>query len=430
MKKILKAEMWDRMQFLFRNFYDRMVHLKLRYEGEIDEAVLKSAVVYMVERAPVLHSSFNVTAIEPYWKTEEYTADDIVTFHDTDNAEKSADEFLSGIIPFENNVQMRIAVFRQKPNKCVLAVLSNHMCMDGGDFKYFLAKLCANYNALKRKEYALLDMKTGSRSFEQVYSTFSGKDLKKARSLYKNISKNKDKVPFPYTKSCDCDKNRIVAREIDADRFAKMKAVAKSMRITVNDAVMALTVRSIYELCELKDDAPLTVSCAIDLRRHIEDGGLRGGLTNHTAWLACRTQSKGDNMRDTVLNVVRAMRRHKHDKFMGLYSLPLLNLAYTILPQDIAEFAIKLGYDNPLLAVSNIGMLGDTKLQFDGTKLTGGFISGATKYKPYFLMSVTTLLGRMTFSTSMRANDADVKIVEDFFDLMEKNLALFNGIDG
>ena len=26
MKKVFKAEMWDKMQYLFRNYYDRMMH--------------------------------------------------------------------------------------------------------------------------------------------------------------------------------------------------------------------------------------------------------------------------------------------------------------------------------------------------------------------------------------------------------------------
>lgn len=426
-KTTMKAEMWDRMQFLFRSFYDRMVHLKLYYDGKIDIDILKSAVVFMVERAPVLHSSFNTTAIEPFWKEEQYTGDDIVTFKISENADADADEFLSGVIPYDNNVQINIAVF-EEGSKSVLAVLVNHMCMDGGDFKYFMATLCANYNHLKRKEYVSIDMKSGSRSFEQVYSKFSGKDLKKARNLYKNVSKNKDKVPFPWSEPSDLDKNRIVRREIDAVRFARMKAVSKALGITVNDAVMAVAVRTLYEICGLDDDQPLCVSCAIDLRRHIVEGGALGGLTNHTAWLACRTAEKGAAMRDTVANVVKAMRKHKHDKFMGLYSLPLLNLAYTIFPQDLAEFAIKLGYDNPLLAVSNMGMLGDDKLVFDGTTLTGGYISGATKFKPYFLMSVTTLLGKMTLSTSMRGSDKDVEIVNGYFDLIEKNLDEFNAL--
>lgn len=423
-KTTLKAEMWDRMQFLFRNFYDRMVHLKLYFDGRIDRETLKSAVVFMVERAPVLHSSFNTTATEPFWKEENYTADDIVTFCDSEDAEADSDEFLTGVIPFDNNVQIKISVFEQG-DKSVLALLVNHMCMDGGDLKYFMAQLVSNYNCLKRGDYAGIDMKTGSRSFEQVYSKFTGSDLKKARNLYKNVSKNKDKVPFPWSEPDDSDKNRIVRREIDAERFSRMKAVAKSYGITVNDAVMVLVIRTLYELCGRDEHSPLTVSCAIDLRRHIVEGGALGGITNHTAWLACRTPEMGESIRDTVINVVQAMRKHKRDKFMGLYSLPLLKLAYTIFPQDLAEFAIKLGYDNPLLAVSNMGMLGDEKLKFDGTAITGGFVSGATKYKPYFLMSVTTLLGKMTLSTSMRGNEKDVETVNRYFDLIEKNLSEF-----
>lgn len=388
---------------------------------------MNNAVEYMLERIPVLRSSFHSNPIVPYWRKEPYAIRDAVSFHKSENAERASDEFLSKVISYGDNVQIKIAVF-EEGDKSILAVLVNHMCMDGGDARYFMTKLCENYNHLMRGETERLNVKSGSRSFEQVYSKFSGSDLKKARRLYRNISKNKDKVPFPWSEPTDSDKNRIVRREIDADRFNRMKAVAKSLGITVNDAVMALAVRTLYELCELGDGSPLTVSCAIDLRRHIVEGGALGGLTNHTAWLACRTLSKGNSMRDTVATVVKAMRRHKRDKFMGLYSLPLLKLAYTVFPQGLAEFAIKLGYDNPLLAVSNMGMLGDDKLVFDGTRLTGGFISGATKYKPYFLMSVTTLLGKMTFSTSVRGNEKDVEVVGRYFDIMEKNLAEFNAL--
>ena len=426
----MKAEMWDRMQFLFRNYYDRMVHLKLRYEGRIDMELLRSAVVFMVEKAPVLHSSFNTTVVKPYWEEQKYAIDDIVSFSRVDNAENAADEFLSGVIPYDNNVQIKIAVFEQN-DKSVLAILVNHMCMDGGDFKYFISTLISNYNALKRHDYSALKMKSGSRSHEQVYSKFEDSDLKHARGLYKNVGKNKDaKVAFPWSESSDSDVNRIGVREIDKDRFDRMRAVAKKLGITVNDAVMAITCRTIYELCELEDDFPLTVSCAIDLRRHIVEGGAEGGLTNHTAWLACRTSEKGATMRDTVVNVLRSMNKYKRDKFIGLYSLPLLKLAYTIFTQDMAEFAIKQGYDNPLLAVSNMGLLGDDKLVFEGTKLTGGYISGATKYKPYFLMSVTTLCGKLTFSTSFRGSNKDVEIVNRYFDIIEKNLNMFNQIDG
>lgn len=428
----LKAEIWDRMQFLFRNYYDRMVHLRLTYEGKLDIPILKQVIVYMIEKAPVLHSSFNTTVLDPYWKQEDYTIDDILTVTETDDAERDSEEFLSGVIPYDSNVQMKIAVFEQKTAdggcKTVLALRENHMCMDGGDLKYFIVTLVQNYNRLKSAEYGNIGMKSGSRSLDQIYSKFEGDDLKHARGLYKNIAKSKDHVAFPWSDPSDSDSNRIIRREINEADFAALRAAAKRMGITINDALMAITFRTLYDLCGLKDDDSLTVSCAIDLRKHIVEGGAKGGLTNHTAWLACRTLERGETMSDTVVNVIRSMKTFKRDKFAGLYSLPLLKLAYTILPQDLAEFAIKQGYDNPLLAVSNMGQLDANGLSFDGLTLKGGFISGATKYKPFFLMSVTTLLGRMTLSTAIRGSAADVAVANRYFDLIEKYLAEFISI--
>lgn len=427
MSNTIKAEMWDRMQFLFRNYYDRMVHAKLSYEGSFDMPVLKNAMLYMIEKAPVLHSSFNTTVIEPYWKEEKYTIDDIVSYERVEDADKAADEWLLDVIPYDNNVQVKLAVFEDDKHS-ILAWRNNHMCMDGGDLKYFLATLCENYSNLKAGNYSALKMKSGSRAYEQVYSMLEGDDLKHAKNLYKNISKTEDKVSFPWSESVSEDKNQIVKRVVEKEDFEKLHAVSKKMGITVNDAIMAAVFRSLYEICGLKDDDSLTVSCAIDLRKHIVEGGLQGGLTNHTAWMAVRTMNKGESIQDTVVNVIRSTKGFKRDKFMGLYSLPLLKLAYTIFPQDIAEFAIKAGYTNPLIAVSNMGLLNDQKLTPTGLKLVDGFISGAVKYKPFFLMSVTTLMGRVTLSTAIRGNQKDIDIANRYFDLVVKNIKELNSI--
>lgn len=424
MPNTIKAEMWDRMQFLFRNYYDRMVHARLVYTGDIDLPALKNALLFMLEKAPVLHSSFVTTVVEPYWKEEQYTIDDVLSYFEVDNADKDADEWLVGVIPYTSNVQMKIALFKDACHT-VFCLRVNHMCMDGGDLKYFLATLVENYGYLKNGEYDKLHIKSGSRSYDQVYSTFEGDDLKHARGLYKNIAKATEKVYFPWSEPTAEDKNTIVRRTIGEQDFAKLRQVSKKLGITVNDALMAATFRALYEMCGLKDDDPLTVSCAIDLRKHIKQGGLLGGMTNHTAWMAVRTLQKGDDIRDTVVNVIRSTKGFKRDKFMGLYSLPLLKLAYTIFPHDLAEFAIKAGYDNPLIAVSNMGLLDDAKLTFDGLTLTDGFISGAVKYKPFFLMSVTTLLGKLSLSTAIRGNAQDVEIANRFFDGVEREIKEF-----
>lgn len=72
-----------------------------------------------------------------------------------------------------------------------------------------------------------------------------------------------------------------------------------------------------------------------------------------------------------------------------------------------------------------MGLLDDAKLTFDGLTLTDGFISGAVKYKPFFLMSVTTLLGKLSLSTAIRGNAQDVEIANRFFDGVEREIKEF-----
>ena len=44
-KQKIKAELWDKMQYLFRNYYDRMVHAVLYYDGLIDIPTLKTVLI-------------------------------------------------------------------------------------------------------------------------------------------------------------------------------------------------------------------------------------------------------------------------------------------------------------------------------------------------------------------------------------------------
>ena len=107
---------------------------------------------------------------------------------------------------------------------------------------------------------------------------------------------------------------------------------------------------------------------------------------------------------------------------MGLYGLPLLKLGYTIMPHAASEEIIKIGYSNPLLAMSNIGILEADKLALCGHEPTDGFMTGAVKYKPFVLLSATTMHNVVTLSMCVRGNDEDKKTVERFFDLMEQSL--------
>lgn len=52
MARKLNAELWDKMHYLFRDFNDRMVHVELRYDYEIDIEALKTVLICFLKKPP------------------------------------------------------------------------------------------------------------------------------------------------------------------------------------------------------------------------------------------------------------------------------------------------------------------------------------------------------------------------------------------
>ena len=419
MERKLNAELWDKMHYLFRDYNDRMVHVELHYDFEIDVEALKTVLICFFEKAPVLHSSFKDNHVSPYWIVKPYHIDDVLEVSYPDDVEAAAEAFLTQEIPPENDIQMKVAVFFQD-GKTTLCMIENHMCMDGGDFKYFLKAFCKNYNDYIENGVSPVDLREGSRSYDQVYNDFSKTEQRMARNLYKNINA-KDDHKFPLTPDSIRDRSFIAKRKISAEKLAQIKAAGKKHGATVNDMLLTAYFYSLYTLANYSPYEGVSISCAIDLRRHLKDVSDEG-LTNHTAWMQCKVPERGKDIFQTLQYVKHSSNQFKQDKFMGLYGLPLLKLGYTIMPHAASEEIIKIGYSNPLLAMSNIGILEADKLALCGHEPTDGFMTGAVKYKPFVLLSATTMHHVVTLSMCVRGNDEDKKTVERFFDLMEQSL--------
>lgn len=423
MERKLTAELWDKMHYLFRGFNDRMVHVALYYDTKINIEALKTVLLCFIEKAPVLHSSFIDTKLTAHWKVNDYTIDDVLTVSEEADLQSAADRFLTQYIEPDAPVQIQVAVFYNETGS-VLCIVENHMCMDGGDLKYFVRALCQGYTDYIEKGISPLNLRKGTRSYDAVYRDFSRREKKMAQNLYKNVCA-KDDHRFPLTENSLLDQSFIALRKIDADRFAVLRKAGKTLGATVNDLLVAAYFYSLYELADYGENESVTISCAIDLRRHLKDTqGM--GITNHTAFMQCNIPRRGKDIFETLEYTKQSVERFKKDQFMGLYGLPLLKFGYSILPQTAAEGVIKLGYSNPLLAMSNIGVLDSEGYSLCGHAPTDGFMTGAVKYKPFALVSATSLNGVLTLSMCVRGNDEDKRIVNRFFDLMERNLQILS----
>ena len=323
MKKFLKAEMWDKMQYLFRNYYDRTMHAVYFYDGTIDEEALKKVYDAILKKIPVLHSTFHNNFIRPYWTVnEDHTSADYFELVETDDVWGYLDKFLGTEICAQGKVQFRVKLIRAN-GKDVLATICNHMCFDGPDLKYFNSKVAETYTEYKKSGKLAPDIKSGTRSAEQVYSAMNEEDYKHAKSLYKNVSTVENKHTFPFAANDGTERSRLVLRKLDKASFLAMKARGKAQGATINDIILAAYFRALFKVT--KAESPLTVPCMYDLRKYI--GGSTAGLTNLIGFMPCTlSPDYGKDMEETVEKVKEALLPAKNDRFTGLYSLPLLKL--------------------------------------------------------------------------------------------------------
>ncbi|MDE6551317.1 MAG: hypothetical protein K2M44_07480 [Clostridia bacterium] len=420
--KRLKAQMWDKMQYLFRNYYDRMLHVRIDFDGMLDIAALKAAYMYMLERVPVLHSRYHNNFIKPYWSVKKIDIDSVVTlkqYSDMAKAARAADEALVREIPAQFDAQIKVTIIRCG-GKDILVQLLNHMCMDGGDTKSFIKTLSQVYTEILDGRNPDVPVKTGDRSHWQLYTGFDEEKRKIAKGLYKNVSRVKDKIKFPFVKGGEL-KPHVVVKRLDEETFDKLKAYAKSIGATVNDIILAAYIRELYKATSMDKDKPLGVPCMVDLRRYIDIKDSYG-YSNHVGFMISHVDRLDDDAKATALKVKRNSDENKADPYMGLYALPLLNLAYAVFPQFIAEIAISIGYDNPYTGLSNIGLIADDEADFGALKPLDLYITGAIKKKPYMQLSLYTFRKIITFTIAVTCSDEDRRIISSFLDGMLNEL--------
>ena len=141
--------------------------------------------------------------------------------------------------------------------------------------------------------------------------------------------------------------------------------------------------------------------------------------------MPCMLEDIGESFTDTLKAVALQNEKSKEDVYCGLYGIPLLALAFNIFPYSIAEMAIKIGYENPLIGMSNIGILSQSGTQLAGLECTDAFMTGATKFKPYIQLTSTTYNGETTLCIAQKCSDEDEKRIRELLDEIEAQLLNF-----
>lgn len=420
MPKTYPSELWDNMQNFMAEYNDHMVHYYAEFDGMLDLEAFKNALSKAIDIAPILKCKFVIKFTHPVWEElEGFSVDDVVELVEGENDYAVIEKFLTGIIDELVGPQLQVKIYR-KDGKDILAMLINHMTFDGQAIKEWLGILAKLYtNILENPDYNITDYVNGDRGFDQLFKHFDVKGKLRANTKFSYGKKTKEKIGFPYSK-----KNRygliphIVRHKLSREDFNKIKEVGKRNHMTLNDMIMAVYSRSMADLVDAPQ-VPLQIDCILDLRRYLPNGRTEG-LTNFVTKIVCDVDNfKDESIFSTIAQVNQNMAAAKGD-YPGLGGLPQLRLGYKALPYKAAKKVVSAVFNNPLVAISNIGILDEKLLSFGNLVINDTFMTGSIKKNPYIQLALTTYRGEITFTIALYANDDDMTTVDKFFANMDK----------
>lgn len=422
------AEVWDKMQHVMERFNDHMVHGHFEFETTLDFPKLKRAFEIMFTKAPIFMTVFRNRFFTPYWESvSDWNIDEVVKLVEVSgDANKISEEFLTGIINENKEVQIRVLVVREN-GKDTLNILHNHMIMDGGDYKKFLEKVAEIYTDLANGGNGDLEVKNGSRNAHQIFRDFTPEAMEKYKSLLSYSKGAKHKIMFPYEKSKKKDLAPFIAKmKLPEDTFRLIKDTGKQYGYTLNVVLFACFYRAIYEMVEVKPGQSLGIPCMIDLRRYKKNGESEG-FTNLTSMIVPNLGSDiGENVLETAAKLKENFERLLDpDNFPGLHGLTLLDVVYDMVPYRIAKFLISTFFKNPLIGISNIGVISEKSVDFAGIMPKDCYLTGSIKYPPYIQLATTTYRSEMTFTIASYGTENDKKKCDELLALLKAEFTRF-----
>lgn len=415
----MKAEIFDGMQYFFGRFNDHQIRARLEFCGELDAERLERAARLSARRIPVLGCRFVPGAARPRWEPAGGAdAPELFSFMRADarDAEAQAQRFLTQRPDERFAPQVRVRLLRA-PQGDILCVLMNHMVCDGAGFREYLCLLAELYagNADARANVE------GARGVEQLFRRFSP-EQKRAAFRKNPAAPAGSPARFPLAPRQPGAVPRILTYTLPRERFLRLKAYGKRRDATVNDTVLTACARALERMPGLDRNGPPALPCMVDLRRYLPGGKAESVCCNLASMVVCAVGETSGEGFDATLARVHARMAEQKSGFPGLAGLYALRAAFA-LPFPLTCALLGRFYANPLIGVTNIGVLDEKRLNFGDIPLKSAFAAASLKYAPYFQLGFTTFRGDVIFSAGQYCGPGDREAIERFFGLLGEELA-------
>jgi len=162
----------------------------------------------------------------------------------------------------------------------------------------------------------------------------------------------------------------------------------------------------------------------VDMRRYLEQTEKFNALTNLSSTVTTRIEHQPEEDFEDVLGRVKAIMDEKKSSNIGINAFIKLDLAYRLLGNKKANRLLRRNLKNPLICMTNVGILDSAKISFGDLQPIDAYLCGSIKYKPHFQLAMSSYAGELTFSSNLYGNANDRKTILSFFDEIEDELLI------
>jgi len=327
------------------------------------------------------------------------------------------DEFITSRIDETRGPQIKVCLLGS--DHPAIALTMNHMVCDAAGFKEYLYFLCEIYaGIIAGPGYRPIAI-AGDRGIRGVLERFGmGIKLKSLLSQSKDNNRSGDHR-FPLSEGGDV-RPFILTRKLGRERLDAIKGYCRAHGATLNDAALTAYYRCLFRRLALSSGTELRIPVMVDMRRYLGEAGGFGALTNLSSMVITRLEYRPDEGFADTLGRVKAAMDEKKDRDIGLNGFIKLHLVYTLLPNRTVNLRLRSRLKNPLICMTNVGILDSDRISFGDLRPRDVFMCGSIKHKPHFQLAMSSYDGELTLSSNLYGNASDRERVMSFLDEVER----------
>jgi len=421
--KRIRASANDNLNYFLRSGTDQQINFIFHLNGFVDANRLKRAVRLTMDAEPVLGCKYIANRKRSYWeRSDNLESLEYFTFIKSENPEVDIRKIVLYQIDPSIESIIQIKLIRTK-EKDILYIKSDHSVMDGGGFYDYLTLLCDTYNKLiEDPNYQVEPNVLATRELNQVFKHY--KFRKKMRSLLRE----KGYMPtwsFPSI-GTGRKKKTFILRQIDPDRFERIKEYGKERNATLNDMFLTAAFRSLFELNKPIKNKAMTIAVPTDLRVLMPTKKAET-IANLVSATFVSLKYNPEATFDEMLIDINKQMNMKKDIHLGMGQTYMINNLFKLryawvrwLASRIYKGLYRRGKMHPI--ITNVGRIDSQKRYFGEVDVEDGYIITPINWAPSFSMGISSYNKRISFSIAFCEDSYDKRTVELFLDNIFKEL--------